>query len=239
LLNRRLKAFLEKVLPGFLLDRLDPVQAAISRTVRDAAGRESDGSWVLDAGAGESRHREFFSGQRYIALDSGRGDPSWDYSGLDILGDVERLPFRSGSIDCVLCLVVLEHTRRPAIVLEEFARVLRPGGTLQMIVPFLWEEHQEPRDFFRFTRYGIGALLEGLPFASVGIEPLGGFFQLCGRRCINLLGFFQHGWRWPVFVLLAPFFGLLFPLIFHLLDGLDRRRHFTLGFRVRAEKVKR
>jgi SAM-dependent methyltransferase len=48
----------------------------------------------------------------------------------------DRLPFRSGSLDLVLCLGLLEHLPRSAqsVTLAETARVLRSGGTLALVL---------------------------------------------------------------------------------------------------------
>lgn len=234
MLDAKLKSLAERLLPRFLLDRLDPFQAAIETEAREAAARTLDGELVLDAGAGESRHKAYFTRGRYVALDSGRGDPAWDYSRLDVCADLESLPFRGGSLDRILCMVVLEHTPHPHQVTAEFARVLRAGGELFLVLPFLWEEHQAPHDYFRFTRYGVQSLMQDLPLTVGLLEPIGGLFWVCARRCVSMLALFQGGWRWPVFVLLAPFLGFLFPLVLYWLDGLDRARSFSLGFRVRA-----
>jgi SAM-dependent methyltransferase len=236
-LNSRLKALAERVSPRWLLACLDPVQDLIESEVRLVAESLQDGQVVLDAGAGEARHRKYFRRGRYVALDSGSGDSAWDYSRLDIRGDLESIPLRTDSVDYILCMVVLEHTRNPRQVLLEFARVLKPEGVLVMLVPFLWEEHQAPHDYFRFTQYGVRLLFESSPFRLTVMTPIGGFFRLCARRSVNLLSFFQGGWRWMIFWVLAPFFGLLFPLILYCMDGLDRSRHFSLAFRIRAVKA--
>lgn len=47
-----------------------------------------------------------------------------------LLGDAGRLPFPAASFDAVVCLEVLEFTRRPEHTLAELMRVLRPGGVL-------------------------------------------------------------------------------------------------------------
>jgi SAM-dependent methyltransferase len=235
-LNARLKALAERVLPLRLVAWLDPVQHLIDTEARLASQRLQDGQIVLDAGAGEAKHKRYFRRGRYLALDAGYGDAAWDYSGLDIRGDLEHIPLRNDSIDCILCMVVLEHTRDPRRVLLEFARVLKTGGSLVTVVPFLWEEHQIPHDYFRFTRYGIRSLFESSPFRIDILSPMGGFFWVCARRSIGLLTFLQGGWRWILFVLLAPFFGFLFPLLLHFLDGLDRTQNYSLGFRIRATK---
>lgn len=231
------KSIAAKVLPHFLLAWLDPFQEIIDADVKAAAAAAGENHIILDAGAGEARHRKHFIRGRYLALDAGTGDPAWDYSRLDIQGDLERLPLRSKSVDCVLCMVVLEHTRNPHQVLKEFGRVLKSGGVLRLVVPFLWEEHQVPRDYFRFTRYGVGLLLESLPFRIDLLRPMGGFFWVCARRSVNLLTFLQGGWRWLFFILLAPIFGLLIPLVLYPLDRLDGEKRYSLGFQIRAIKI--
>jgi SAM-dependent methyltransferase len=235
-LNSRLKSLAEKVLPQRVLSWLDPVRHLIESEVRQTAERIREGQIVLDAGAGEARHKKYFNRGRYVALDAAYGDAAWDYSGLDVRGDLENIPLRDASVDCILCMVVLEHTRNPRQVLLEFSRVLKQRGILVMAVPFLWEEHQIPHDYFRFTRYGVRSMFESLPFRLDRISPMGGFFWLCARRSIELLSFFQSGWRWIPFVLLAPFFGLLFPLVLYFMDGLDKTKNYSLGFQVRATK---
>ncbi len=236
LLNARIKRTAERLLPRFVLAWLDPVESIIGSEVSSLAHRVREGQIVLDAGAGEARHRRQFTRGRYVALDSGTGDPGWNYSNLDVRADLERLPLRKESVDHVLCMVVLEHTRNPHLVLAEIARVLKSRGSLHMVIPFLWEEHQAPHDYFRFTRYGARLLFESLPLRIEVLEPLGGFFWLCARRSVSLLTFFQQGWRWVLFALLAPFFGFLIPIALYFMDGLDSERNFSLGFRIRATR---
>ena len=56
------------------------------------------GARVLDAGAGEGNYKRYFSKQRYCGLDLGVGDAAWDYSRLDVVGDLARLPFDDGNV---------------------------------------------------------------------------------------------------------------------------------------------
>lgn len=56
--------------------------------------------------------------------------------------NVEDLSFEDGSFDLVVSNDVLEHVADPARAVREMARVLRPGGTCFMTVPFLLEQDE-------------------------------------------------------------------------------------------------
>jgi len=50
-----------------------------------------------------------------------------------VAADMRALPFRDASFDCVTCGYVLEYLPDPKDGLREFARVLRPGGTILLL----------------------------------------------------------------------------------------------------------
>ncbi len=50
-----------------------------------------------------------------------------------VAGDGEKLPFKSGSFDAVVSCLVLCTIPDPIAALEEFRRVLRPGGSLHFV----------------------------------------------------------------------------------------------------------
>lgn len=62
----------------------------------------------------------------------------WSKGGMSFgrYQDVTDLSFRSGSMDAVVSLDVLEHVPDYPQALREFARVIKPGGVLVMTVPF-------------------------------------------------------------------------------------------------------
>jgi SAM-dependent methyltransferase len=231
------KSLARRVLPAWVVRRLDPVEARLAAAVAEFAAARPAGSAVLDAGCGENRFRDRFAHCRFVGYDRRVGDPRWDYSRVDVTGDLHRLALRTGSVDAVVSVVTLEHLARPPEALGELARVLKPGGELLLVAPLLWEVHQAPHDYFRFTRHGLAHLLESAGFEIERCEPLGGFFVLMARRCVNALAFFQGSWRWILFVLLAPWLGFLLPLFLGAIDGLDRRKDFTLGYVVRARRA--
>lgn len=154
----------------------DPVRASVNAFVRKVASEAAEGAKVLDAGAGECVYRPLFTRQRYVAVDRAVGDRAWDYGRLDAVADLEGVPLRDASFDLVLCTETLEHVARPARVLAELARVLRPGGALALSVPFLHPVHQAPHDYFRYTPRGLQVLLEGAGLHPGPVECAGGYF---------------------------------------------------------------
>ncbi len=188
-------------------------------------------TWILDAGAGEGNYKHHFKAQRYVGLDLAIGDMAWNYSRLDVVGDLVNLPFRDATFDASLNVVTLEHVPEPARVVEELARTLESGGKLLLIAPHEWEEHQQPHDYFRYTRYGLQYLLKRAGLVEIEITPVGGFFRLLSRRMFNALQFFPG----PL-VFIAAIFLIPPALVFPLFDPLDRRRNFTVGFICTARK---
>ncbi|MDA0207276.1 MAG: class I SAM-dependent methyltransferase, partial [Acidobacteria bacterium] len=188
-----------KFVPGFLRNRLMAVEALIERSVAEFSISLPSGSRVLDAGAGESRHRAAFGHCVYVAVDLAVGDQAWDYGDIDCVGDLAAIPLATDSFDAALNVVVLEHLPRPDLALAEIARVLKPGGKLLLVAPQQWEVHQAPHDYFRFTRYGLEELCRRAGLVLDSIEPMGGYFALLARRLMGSLNFFQGGLRWLAF----------------------------------------
>lgn len=222
-------------LPGWLSRHVLHFESAIEDAVARFAAGLPPGARVLDAGAGEGRHARYFTKQSYCGVDLAVGDRTWDYSRLDALADLTRLPFASGRFDAAINVVTLEHVRSPECVLREIARTLAPAAPLLAIVPHEWEVHQSPNDYFRFTRHGMAYLLERAGMVGIEIQPVGGYFRLLARRLLNGLQFFSGGIRWLGFI---PAAILLVPpaMVIPYLDFLDRERNFTLGYICTAKK---
>jgi SAM-dependent methyltransferase len=60
------------------------------------------------------------------------------YGAADVVS-TEFLPFESDSFDLVMCIEAFYYVADPATGVAEIARVLRPGGTAVITVPFVWE----------------------------------------------------------------------------------------------------
>jgi SAM-dependent methyltransferase len=83
------------------------------------------------------------------------------YHSTDVLGVAEALPFLDNSFDVVFSYAVLEHVKQPFIAAKEISRVLKPGGMLRVVVPFLQPLHGFPSHYFNMTQFGLKALFEG------------------------------------------------------------------------------
>src|SRR5437667_1470680 len=128
-----------------------------------------EGGLVLDVGGGETEGRYSFSRVRakrervrLVILDVSA------MKGVSVVGDAHRIPLRSESCDCVVCISTLEYVRNPGIVVEEMYRVLKPGGVLYMSAPFVFPYHPPPEDLFRFSMSGMRALGKAFEEIKVG-----------------------------------------------------------------------
>jgi SAM-dependent methyltransferase len=124
---------------------------------------------VLDVGCGNKPYADLFEDCLYLGVNFTADDAS-----PDIVADAMQLPIASHTIDLVFCSQVIEHVPRPWKLVEECHRVLKHGGWLILSAPFYWPLHEEPHDYFRFTRYGLESLLRSAGFSHFRIESDGG-----------------------------------------------------------------
>ena len=82
--------------------------------------------------------------------------------GVDVLGDVQRLPFRDGVFTRIECDAVLEHVPHPETAVTEMGRVLECGGYLHIVTPFCHPFHEYPKDYRRFSIDGLRELTSGV-----------------------------------------------------------------------------
>ncbi len=144
---------------------------------------------LLDFGCGSKPYHSLFHVEKYIGIDFENPGHSHENEHIDFFYDGENIPFENHSFDSILCTEVVEHIFNIEVVLKELNRVLKPGGKILITCPFVWNEHEIPHDFARYSKFGIKHIFEKYGFEMINYEASGNFittiFQL-----INLY-FFQ------------------------------------------------
>lgn len=183
---------------------------------------------ILDAGAGELRNRPLCSHLAYVSQDfcqyDGGGDGKglqtnkWDTSQIDLVCDITAIPEPDAAFDAILCSEVLEHVPDPTKALDEFARLLKPGGKLILTAPFASLVHLAPYHYCTgFSCYWYKYHLPQRGFIIEELTPNGDWFAYC-RQELSRLGNTARrydDWSW----LLAYALSILGALYFKIRGG--------------------
>ena len=231
---RKSRAEIEAWLSARRLDSLlSTPRFLLHRKLRKAIARHVSGD-VLEAGSGRSplaKHlQEVSTSVTRIDIDGSRGP-------LDIVADIQQMPeIATESFDAVICTQVLEHVSDPFAAVDELERVLLSGGVLILSVPHLSMIHEAPSDFFRFTSFGISAMVRGA-FEELELEASAGLVAFLSHPLSLALWSLAGAvpfLRWPIFLLNSGLVGLsalldkglgfrsLFP-VDHVLVAIKRR----------------
>ena len=104
---------------------------------------------------------------------------------VDVLCPATALALPDNHFDTALCTQVLEHVYDHHAVVREACRVLKPGGKLVLTVPFCWELHEEPHDYFRLSRHGLRQLFEENGLTVLTLKANGGKWAAALQMLIN------------------------------------------------------
>lgn len=193
---KKLKAFYirQMFFPGKLGVFVNPFYFARSG-LRDAMSEFAPklSGRLLDVGCGSKPYQALFAVDAYIGLDID-SEVSRKRGMADHYYDGNIFPFADASFDSVLCNQVLEHVFNPDMFLGEVVRVLKPGGKLLLTVPFVWDEHEQPYDYARYSSFGLRALLEKQGLKIISHKKIGAdvsiLFQLTNAYLFKI----TQGW---------------------------------------------
>lgn len=153
---------------------------------------------------------------------------------VNLIGTAYKIPFPEESFDSALCTAVLEHLEEPEQALRECHRVLKLGGIAIYSVPFIWHLHEEPRDFYRFSKYGLEYLFNKTGFEIIELKALSGFWVTFGQLFVyNFYRLNRGPLRW---FRIIDAIGLMIQGMAYLLDRLDRTEQWTWMYMVVARK---
>lgn len=113
---------------------------------------------LLDVGCGSMPYKNLFTKvENYIGLDIERNKKQ---SSANFFYDGKKFPFKDETFDSVICSQVLEHVFEPDFFLREIHRVIKINGLVILTVPFIWDEHEKPYDYARYTSFGLRYILK-------------------------------------------------------------------------------
>lgn len=212
--------------PGYNVVRI------AGRAIRSRAERHFSGR-LLEIGCGTKAKAALIGDlvAEHIGLD--HPDSQHGLTHVDLLGVAEDVPAPDASFDCVLSTSVLEHLEDPQTAIEEAFRVLRPGGVALYTAPLYWHIHEAPRDFFRYTTYGLHHLFGRAGFELLEVTALSGFWVTFGAQLGYYLQRFRRG---PLRLLVDPLVALINLVTGKLDRGPLRDERFTWMYLVVARK---
>ncbi|MFA7231141.1 MAG: class I SAM-dependent methyltransferase [Victivallaceae bacterium] len=144
-------------LAGVFINPFYFAREALSRNIKKLSN-EITGK-ILDVGCGTKPYKEMFDYTEYIGLEIDSPENRKNKN-VDTFYNGKTFPFKDGEFDSIVANQVLEHVFNPDEFLEEIKRVLNPGGKVLLTVPFVWDEHEQPYDYARYSSYGLTFLLE-------------------------------------------------------------------------------
>jgi ubiquinone/menaquinone biosynthesis C-methylase UbiE len=204
-----------------------------AREIHDRAAKYFTGGRMIEIGCGTKRKTllvgEFV--KEHVGLDH-EGCPH-DQSNIDVFGTASEIPAESASFDCALSTAVLEHLEEPQKAIDEACRVLKPGGYAIYTAPLFWHLHEQPRDFFRYTCYGLERLFKLGGFEVLEVSPLSGFWITFGTELCYYLQRFRRGFLKPLIDVLVAITQWTIPILDR---GVLRDNRFTWMYLVVARK---
>ncbi len=165
---------------------------------------------ILDVGCGKKKYVSVHPADTVVGMDGSRRADS------DVLHNLENLPwpFADNEFDLVIARHILEHLSDLIATMEEIWRVVRPGGSVKITVPYFSfpGAFQDPTHRRFFTLRTLDYFLEGVEFNYYSPAR----FELISR---SLTAFAKHPWLSACFdwaINICPpvyerFFAYIFP----------------------------
>lgn len=187
---------------------------------------------LLDVGCGTKPYLSIFAEiiDEYVGIDN-KSDSA------DIKKDFLKITLKEKSFHTVLCTQVIEHVSHPELLLKKIYEVLNKGGYVILTAPFVGSLHEEPTDFYRFTKYSLENLFEETGFKVVYIKEEGNWISsISNLTCFYLEGTMnKHLLRYPKKVLLI-FLQTIFYLLSKLPERFTKPKNCPMNYIVVAKK---
>ena len=113
---------------------------------------------LLDIGCGTKPYKSMCNVDKYTGLEID-DEGNRDHSSADFFYDGKLIPFQDKKFDSILASQVFEHVFNPHQFLKEINRVTKIEGLFLITVPFVWDEHEQPYDYARYSSFGLEYIL--------------------------------------------------------------------------------
>lgn len=140
---------------------------------------------LLDIGCGNKPYLKIIDPlvKEYIGCDIVQSSENL----VDILCQATSVPLPDESFDTIISTQVIEHVAEHQLLVNEAFRLLRKNGIFIVSGPMYWPLHEEPYDYFRFTKHGFKYILNNAGFTIIEERANGGKWALCGQVLIHTL----------------------------------------------------
>ena len=142
---------------------------------------------TIDIGSGSSPFQSYFSPYVEKYLRHEHPDAAKSNVIYDCLSELPEISLSDSSVDTVLSFSVLEHVSKPFETIKEFKRILKNNGIFMISVPQYWHLHDEPHDYYRFTKHILKEKITREGFEILYLKELGRSFATVGQVFCNAL----------------------------------------------------
>lgn len=174
---------------GFFFNPFYIIRSAIHRKVKQYA--PSLKGKLLDYGCGSKPYKHLFTDvSEYVGLDMQNEGHGHEGEDIDVFFDGKTIPFEDNHFDSVFSCEVFEHVFELENCIAEIHRVMKPGAQALFVVPFVWDEHEVPYDFGRYSSFGIDYLLQKKGFKIVNHDKDTSFREVLAQ--LRILYIYNH-----------------------------------------------
>ena len=168
-----------------------------------------------------------------------RGQPKFEYSNIKpnkklniFYSDLtKKLKIKSNKYNNILLFNVLEHLPEYRIALSQINRILKKKGKIIGSTPFIYQIHDAPKDYFRFTKEFFEFELKKQKFNNIKVQYLGnGPFTACYSLIYPYLRFL------PIFSHLVLLICFMLDNILQIFIKTDLKEIFPIGIFFNAQK---
>jgi len=142
---------------------------------------------------------------------------------------IKKIKFKP---DLITCFEVLEHIKNPSIAINNLHKISNNKTQLIFSVPFIFPIHDEPNDYYRYTKFGLRLLFK--KYSKVEIINRDGWLDNIFVLFVRLK--FSRNYILKIVALLfAISYLFLFPII-KLIQKIVHFENITSGYLIKAKK---